>query len=52
MEMKSLVTHVIQNFETIRFAAGEDGSDLVLNTKDHFTVGVKPMKMIFEAKKR
>ena len=52
MEMRNLITHWIQNFEDVRFAPGEDGHKLLVDTKDHFTVGVKPLHLIFDEKKR
>lgn len=50
VEMRDLVTAWIQNFKSVRFAPGEDGSGLLTQTKDHFTVGVKPLRLIFEKK--
>ncbi|KMU77556.1 hypothetical protein CISG_01314 [Coccidioides immitis RMSCC 3703] len=47
-EMRNLITYFIRNFSTVRFAPGEDGTKLVTETKDHFTVGVKPLHLIFE----
>ncbi|SPO07713.1 related to pisatin demethylase cytochrome P450 [Cephalotrichum gorgonifer] len=49
-EMKNMLTHIVANFKSIRHAPGEDGSDLLLKTLDHFTVGVVPMYLIFEEK--
>ncbi|SPO06550.1 related to pisatin demethylase cytochrome P450 [Cephalotrichum gorgonifer] len=49
-EMRNLITHWIQNFESVRFAPGEDGSQILNETVDHFTVGVKPLKLVFEKK--
>ncbi|PKS06131.1 hypothetical protein jhhlp_007448 [Lomentospora prolificans] len=49
-EMKTLVTFWIQNFESVRFAPGEDGSRLLHETMDHFTAGVKPLNLIFDPK--
>ncbi|KAK4041875.1 cytochrome P450 [Parachaetomium inaequale] len=50
IEMRDLITHWIQSFKTVRFAAGEDGTRLVTQTKDHFTLGVTPLQLIFEKK--
>lgn len=50
IEMRDLITAWIQNFESVRFAPGEDGSNLLLGTLDHFTVGVKPINLIFDPK--
>jgi tryprostatin B 6-hydroxylase len=51
MEMKDFICHVVKNFESVRFAPGEDGEALAKLTKDHFTLGVKPMELIFEERK-
>ena len=50
-EMKTLITHFIQNFEGVRFAPGEDGSGLLNETLDHFTVELKPLRPIFNEKR-
>lgn len=50
VEMRDLITAWIQNFKGVRFAPGEDGSGLLLGTLDHFTVGVKPMNLVFDQK--
>lgn len=50
LEMRDLVSHFIYHFERVRFAPGEDGSRLVNGTKDHFTIGVQPLNLIFEKK--
>ena len=49
-EMRNMITHWIQNFETVRFAPGEDGSRILQETVDHFTVGVKPLQLAFDKK--
>ncbi|KAI9367627.1 cytochrome P450 [Aspergillus egyptiacus] len=49
-EMRDLIVHFIHSFSTVRFAPGEDGTALLTQTKDHFTVGVRPLHLIFEAK--
>ncbi|KAK1751472.1 cytochrome P450 [Echria macrotheca] len=51
MEMRDLLVHWIQNFESVSLAPGEDGSRLLLETKDHFTVGVQPLHLVFHSKK-
>ncbi|KAK0646745.1 cytochrome P450 [Cercophora newfieldiana] len=51
MEMRDLVVHWIQNFEGVEFAPGEDGRELLEETKDHFTLGVKPLRLVFREKK-
>ncbi|KAK3323140.1 cytochrome P450 family protein [Cercophora scortea] len=51
-EMRDLITNFIQNFESVELAPGEDGSRLLNETKDHFTLGVKPLNLVFHAKKQ
>lgn len=51
VEMRDLVAQFVHHFESVKFAPGEDGSRLVTATKDHFTVGVQPLKLVFEKKK-
>jgi tryprostatin B 6-hydroxylase len=50
-EMRDLITYFIHNFETVKFAPGEDGTTLVTKTKDHFTLGAQPLHLIFKEKK-
>ncbi len=50
IEMRDLITHWIQSFRAVKFAPGEDGVPLTTQTKDHFTLGVTPLRLIFEKK--
>ena len=50
-EMRDLILHWVQNFESVTFAPGEDGRKLLLETKDHFTLGVQPLHLVFHEKK-
>ncbi|KAF9886735.1 hypothetical protein FE257_011112 [Aspergillus nanangensis] len=52
MEMRDLITQFIRAFDGVRFAPGEDGSRLMTQTKDHFTLGVKPLRLVFVAKEQ
>ncbi|KAK3380619.1 hypothetical protein B0T24DRAFT_717964 [Lasiosphaeria ovina] len=52
MEMRDLLTHWVQHFEAVTFAPGEDGSSLLRGTKDHFTLGVTPLHLVFHEKKQ
>ncbi|OQU96970.1 Protein kinase domain-containing protein [Cladophialophora immunda] len=52
MEMRDLITYFIHAFESVKFAPGEDGRALMEETRDHFTVGVQPLRLIFEEKAR
>lgn len=49
-EMRNLLTYFVSNFSAVKFAPGEDGTALVTETKDHFTLGVTPLNLIFEEK--
>ena len=50
-EMRDLILHWVQNFESVTLAPGEDGRKLLLETKDHFTLGVQPLHLVFHEKK-
>ncbi|GAB7355616.1 hypothetical protein MBLNU459_g6340t1 [Dothideomycetes sp. NU459] len=45
-EMRTLVAQIIMEFD-IAFAPGEDGSTLIEQSTDHFTMGTKPMYLVF-----
>jgi tryprostatin B 6-hydroxylase len=45
MEIRLLTAQLITRFD-VSLAPGEDGTDL-LNSVDHFTIGLKPINMIF-----
>ncbi|KAL4868857.1 hypothetical protein BDV12DRAFT_208924 [Aspergillus spectabilis] len=45
MEMRLLTAHLVTKFD-VAFAPGEDGTEL-LNSNDHFTVALKPLRLCF-----
>lgn len=51
MEMRDLVTHFIHAFDGVEFPPGEDGHRLLTETKDHFTLGVRPLQLVFVGRK-
>jgi tryprostatin B 6-hydroxylase len=50
IEMRNLITYWIQNFDVVSFAPGEDGGRIMNETLDHFTLGVKPLHLVFSEK--
>jgi hypothetical protein len=48
MEMRTVITNLLCEFDTVEFAPGEDGSALIKDAKDHFTVGLQPFKLCFK----
>lgn len=46
MEIRSVAAAMLTNFE-VSFAAGEDGSNLLNNTKDIFTLDLASMNLCF-----
>lgn len=45
-----MMCHILTRFESFELAPGEDGSQLMNKTKDHFTMGIQSLKMIFKSK--
>jgi cytochrome P450 len=46
MELRTVITQILDRFD-VSFAKGEDGSALMDNTIDHFTLGLAPLKLRF-----
>ena len=46
MEIRGLTAQLITKFKA-SCAQGEDGKDLVSNSKDHFTLGLRPFQLVF-----
>lgn len=46
LEIRTVVAKMIYNFD-VSFADGEDGSDLLYKSRDHFTYGLAPLRMRF-----
>jgi hypothetical protein len=49
MEIRTLAAMLIEEFD-VALAPGEDGTEL-LHSIDHFTIGLKPLKMILTRRK-
>ncbi|KIW89107.1 uncharacterized protein Z519_09959 [Cladophialophora bantiana CBS 173.52] len=50
MEIRLLTANIIRKFD-VRLAEGETGQDLLMGTKDHFTLGLGPLRLCFEPRK-
>ncbi|KIY02863.1 uncharacterized protein Z520_01328 [Fonsecaea multimorphosa CBS 102226] len=50
MEIRLLTTNIIRKFD-VRLAEGETGEGLLMGTKDHFTLGLGPLRLCFEPRK-
>ncbi|KAK2734555.1 hypothetical protein FQN55_002597 [Onygenales sp. PD_40] len=48
MELRAAVCQILMAFDTIKFAPGEDGTRLLTESKDHFTMGLAPLKVILD----
>jgi len=46
MEVRTITTQIIDQFD-VSFAPGEDGNNLLMNTKDHFTLGLAELRLCF-----
>lgn len=46
MELRTVTSQVVDQFE-VSFAEGEDGSALINESVDHFTMGMKPLMLKF-----
>lgn len=47
MQIRTLVAKIVMHFD-IHFAPGEDGSNLLEKSKDHFTLGLADLNLIFK----
>lgn len=50
LELRTTVTKLLFNFD-ISFAPGEDGYDLLYKSRDHFTLGLAPLRLRFTPRK-
>lgn len=50
MELRNAIAKLLTNFD-VEFAPGEDGKRLLFETRDHFTLGMAPMKLVFKSRK-
>jgi len=49
-EVRTVITKLVLQFD-FAFAAGEDGTDLLEESQDHFTVGLAPLNLVLRARK-
>jgi cytochrome P450 len=47
MQIRTLVAKIVMHFD-IYFAPGEDGSNLVEKSRDHFTLGLADLNLVFK----
>lgn len=50
LELRTLVTKLVMKYD-VRFAPGEDGSKLQQNARDHFTLGLTDLNLVFPERK-
>lgn len=50
MELRTLTARLITTFDT-KLAPGEDGSRIMKKTKDHFTVDLGDMEVVFSQRR-
>lgn len=50
MEIRLLTALLITRFD-VRLAPGEDGTALLNHSVDHFTIGLKPINLVFTQRK-
>jgi len=46
MEVRTITTQIVDQFD-VSFAPGEDGSKLLMQSRDHFTMGLKELNLCF-----
>lgn len=46
MEVRTLTSRMVMDFD-VAFAPGEDGTRLLMETREHFTLGLSPMDLVF-----
>jgi len=51
MEIRTVITLLVLNFD-IRFGPGDDGSELIRDTKDIFTLALGDLFLVFEPLKK
>lgn len=50
MEIRSLTVQIIQRFD-VKFAPGEDGKKLLEKSRDHFTLELEDLNLVFTERK-
>lgn len=46
MEVRTITSQIVDQFD-VSFAPGEDGSTLLMKTRDHFTLGLAELRLCF-----
>jgi hypothetical protein len=47
MQIRTIVAKIVMGFD-VRFAEGEDGRRLMEESRDHFTLGLADLNLVFE----
>lgn len=47
MEIRTITAQLVDQFD-VSLAPGEDGKKLLMETTDHFTMGLEPLMLIFK----
>jgi cytochrome P450 len=47
MQIRTLVAKIIMEFD-VMFAPGEDGTNLMERSRDHFTIGLEDLNLLFK----
>jgi cytochrome P450 family 628 len=47
MQIRTLVAKIVTNFD-VSFAPGEDGTNLMDKSRDHFTIGLADLNLVFK----
>ncbi|KAK5957815.1 hypothetical protein OHC33_001004 [Knufia fluminis] len=47
MEVRTITSQIVDQFD-VSFAPGEDGSTLLMKTRDHFTLGLAELRLCFK----
>lgn len=47
LELRTVIAKLIFNFD-VELAPGEDGHNLLYKSRDHFTMGLAPLKLRFK----
>jgi hypothetical protein len=50
MEIRNLIIYILKAFNTIELGPGDDGQAMLEKSKDHFTIGIGPINLIFDNK--
>jgi tryprostatin B 6-hydroxylase len=50
MQIRTIAAKIILNFD-VQFADGEDGTKLLENSRDHFTLGLADLNLVFKKRR-